>query len=437
MEQLNLMFASRELPDMIDWNFLNYSGGPEKAISDGIIYNLNDLFANHAPNLSELLKSHPEWDRLVKTDNRNYYMFPFIRGEEKLALWQGLQIRKDWLDELNLKVPETFDEWHTVLTAFKEKKGSPAPLVLGITSSAFAYGYNIDPGFYVGDDGKIKYGSIDPAYRNYLTMMTQWYKEGLLDPDAAALTGDIISAKMTGGVSGATWASLGGNMGVWTNSARTTNPKFELTAVRLPTIRKNDKPQFIVMDPAYSGSNSVAISTSCKDAEIAARWLDYGYSPEGYMYYNFGAEGVSYTMINGYPTYTDLILKNPQGWSIAEALNAHVRSVHGGPFVQAGEYFEQYMALPEQRAAPGIWMIEDPYRHFLPPLTPTPEESASYARIMTEVNTYRQEMITRFILGTEALTDASWNNYINTIKRMGIDQAIAIQNAALARFNAR
>ena len=45
---------------------------------------------------------------------------------------QGGIIRKDWLDELGLAVPETLDEWHTVLTAFKEKKGAEAPAVLSV-----------------------------------------------------------------------------------------------------------------------------------------------------------------------------------------------------------------------------------------------------------------------------------------------------------------
>jgi putative aldouronate transport system substrate-binding protein len=436
-EQLNLMFASNEMPDMIDWNWLGYPGGPEKAISDNIIYKLNDVYANYAPNLTKLLKDHPDWDKLTKTDNGSYYVFPFIRGEEKLALWQGLQIRKDWLDELGLQAPETFDEWYTVLKAFKERKNSPAPLALNLTNNAFAYGYNIDPGFYIGDDGRVKYGTIDPVYRTYLAMMAQWYKEGLLDPDAATLAGDIIVARMTSGASGATWGSLGGNMGTWTNAARATNPKFELNAVRLPSIRKGDKPQIVIIDPAYSGANSVAITTSCKSPEIAARWLDYGYSQEGYMYYNFGQEGVAYNMVNGYPTYTPLILKNPQGWSISQALNGYVRSVHGGPFVQAGEYFDQYMALPEQRNGPLVWNIAEPYKHYLPNITPTPEESRDFARIMGEINTYRTEWITKFMLGTEALTDASWNTFVSTIRRMGIDQALAIENAALDRFNKR
>jgi putative aldouronate transport system substrate-binding protein len=54
---------------------------------------------------------------------------------------------------------------------------------------------------------------------------------------------------------------------------------------------------------------------------------------------------------------------------------------------------------------------------------------------MNEINTYQSEMEIKFILGTENLS--GWDTYVSTIKRMGIDRAIEIQNAALARYNAR
>jgi putative aldouronate transport system substrate-binding protein len=54
---------------------------------------------------------------------------------------------------------------------------------------------------------------------------------------------------------------------------------------------------------------------------------------------------------------------------------------------------------------------------------------------MNEINTYQNEMELKFILGTESLSN--WSTYVSTIKRMGIDRAVEIQNAALARYNAR
>lgn len=125
-EALNVMLASGELPDMIEFNFLDFPGGPEKAIKDGYILKLNDLIDKHAPNLKKYLKEHPEIDKMIKTDNGAYYAFPFLRGDESLMVYQGPIVRKDWLDELGIPMPQTIDEWTAMLKAFKEKKGHGA-----------------------------------------------------------------------------------------------------------------------------------------------------------------------------------------------------------------------------------------------------------------------------------------------------------------------
>jgi putative aldouronate transport system substrate-binding protein len=140
-------------------------------------------------------------------------------------------------------------------------------------------------------------------------------------------------------------------------------------------------------------------------------------------------------MTNGYPAYTDIILKNPRGWPVAQGLGAYVRSVYNGPFVQDIRYFDQYMVLPAQKEGYKTWAIEGALKYVLPTITPTPEESRDFAQIMNEINTYRDEMELKFILGTENL--ANWDSYVSTIQRMGLDRAQAIQEAALTRYNAR
>ena len=229
-EQFNLMIADGELPDVLEYKWQSYPGGPQKAIDEGYIYALNDIIDQYCPNLKAYLEAHPEVDRQCKTDDGNYYAFPFIRGDEKLRVTQGLMIRQDWLDELELDVPTTMDEWHTVLTAFKEKKGCAAPFAYEYTVSllyeneAFLYAYNIARGFYVGDDGKVHYGAAEDNYKDYLTTMNQWYSEGLLDPDLATATLDQVSAKMTNGSAGASYGYAGSRMGSWTLAATATNP---------------------------------------------------------------------------------------------------------------------------------------------------------------------------------------------------------------------
>jgi putative aldouronate transport system substrate-binding protein len=350
-----------------------------------------------------------------------------------------LCIRKDWLDELGLQVPETIDDWHNVLTAFKEKKNSPAPLTYEYNSYNGAMGiplaYKAVNGWYVGDDRKAHFGTIEDSYRDWLTTFSAWYKEGLVDPDLPSQQFQQVSAKMTGGLSGASCGPLGSRMGTWMTSARTTNPNYTLVAVPVPVLKRGDKPFKGNVDNPYSGAGSAAITSSCKNVELAARLLDWGYSPEGNFHYNYGTEGESYLMTDGKPIYTDLIMKNPSGWSVAQALAAHARSVMNGPFIQNIGYLEQYYALPEQQEALKTLPVPGGLAYVVPPLTSTPEESTEYSRIMSEINIYINEMVLKFTLGTESLS--GWDNYVSTIKRMGIDRAIELRNAALARYNAR
>ena len=77
--------------------------------------------------------------------------------------------------------------------------------------------------------------------------------------------------------------------------------------------------------------------------------FDFGYTDEGHMLNNFGIEGVSYTMENGEPVYTDEIMKNPEGLTMGQAMGKYMRSSYGGPFVQDERYLEQYYTCTEQK----------------------------------------------------------------------------------------
>ena len=54
---------------------------------------------------------------------------------------------------------------------------------------------------------------------------------------------------------------------------------------------------------------------------------------------------------------------------------------------------------------------------------------------MSEVNTYREEMVVKFITGQEPI--ANFSQFQARLKQMGIERAIAIKQAGLERFNAR
>ena len=96
---------------------------------------------------------------------------------------------------------------------------------------------------------------------------------------------------------------------------------------------------------------------------------------------------------------------------------------------------EQYFPTQQEKDAYQTWANIDADKYLLPPITPTPEESQEYATIMNEINSYKDEMYLKFLFGDESLD--AFDNYVNTIKGMGLDRAIEIQTNALDRYNNR
>jgi putative aldouronate transport system substrate-binding protein len=442
-ETLNVLLASGDLPDMIEFNWLNdYPGGPEKAIKDGYILKLNDLIEKNAPALKKYLKDHPDVDKMVKTDNGSYYVFPFIRGDAYLQVFQGPIIRKDWLDELGLQVPTTIDEWYTVLKAFKEKKGATAPLSFlstpraleGIYNGAFIGAFGINRLFYL-DNGKVKFGPAQPQYKDFLETFRKWYAEGLIDKNIATVDSKLLDSNMTSGASGATIGNAGAGIGKWMPFLTAKDPKANLIGAPYPVLNKGDTPKFGQKDPVFAPNGMVAITTKSKNPDLAAKMLDYGYTDEGHMLFNFGIEGVSYKMENGYPKYTDLIMKNPDKLAPAQAMAQYIRGNYNGPFVQDKRYIEQYLTLPQQKDAVTVWEKTDADKYALPPITPTPQESSEFAKIMNDVNTLVDETTLKIILGSEPLD--YFDTFQKKLKSLNIDRAVQIEQAAFDRYNKR
>lgn len=441
-DAFNLMISSGELPDVIEYNWATVPKGPDKAIEDGTIIRLNELIEQYAPNLTKVLEGNPEFRKLITTDDGNIYVFPFLRGDEYLLTYNGLAIRKDWLDAVNQPVPETIDEWHTALTAIKN--GDPngngevdeIPLFLDVgyntdIDHAFISAWGITNAFYQ-IDGKVHYGPIQPEFKKYIDTMRQWYEEGLIDPDYAATDGKLRDAKVTSNVLGALQTYTGSGIGRYTTLMEEQVPEFELVGAPNVVLNKGETPLLGQKDSPFLGSGA-AITASNENPEETVRWLDFKFSEEGHMLFNFGVEGVSYEMKDEYPTYTDQVMNHPE-LPVTQAMSQFNMASFSGPFVQDRRYMEQYAALPAQKDAITTWMNAENDR-LMPVLSPTAEESATYASIMNDVKTYYSEMVNKFIMGVEPMS--SFDSFVETIKGMGIEEAIAIQQAGLDRFNSR
>lgn len=430
-EQFNLMVTDGTYPDLwkYDWRF--YPGGPSKALDDGIILDLTDIINEHCPAYRAYLDANPDIDKAVRTDDGRYYSFPTIREVDAMCCAQGPMIRRDWLEECELDSPETIEEWHTVLTAFKEKLGATAPYTTHDGSLPWAYTYGVCSTFRM-EDGNVVFTAGTEEYKEFLKTMAQWWQEGLLDKDMFSGGDDLRGTKLTNGTSGATCGWVASGLQNMTLAAREEDSDFSLIGIKWPVINKGERPEYGYMDGRYT-NGGIAIGANCKDPVLAAKVLDYGYTEAGYMLNNFGIEGVSYNMVDGEPVMSDEVLHNPNGWSIGNAWSNYARAPYHGSFIQSWGYQTQILQIDEAREALVTWGDTNMKAHLMPNASVSSEDSEEYASIMNELQTYVDEMKVKFIMGAEDV-DAKYEEYLNTLKSIGVERATELMQTACDKY---
>jgi len=437
-ENFSLMVVAGNLPDIIQWNWnTNFPGGATAAIADRVIIELNDAIEQWAPNYQALLQRQPQLLQQVVTDEGQHFAFPFLRIDPILKVTTGPVVRADWLEELGLDAPETLDEWEYMLTRFRDDMGATQ----GWTGQAgqgdpngllnmFLPAFGIRTGFF-NQGGQIAYGFTDPAFRDFLELMARWYDEGLIDPNIFSTTRAEMDTAILTGASGAVIGPGGGAVGPWLHAAWNNEPgtSFDLVATRFPSFERGT---YVAHGPgswdfALGSHGHAGISTSSRNVEAATRLLDFAFSEEGYLLYNFGIYGHTWTWVDGMPTYTEHIMNHPEGRSFAQALSYYARAAMNGPFEQSGPYLLQFYELDQQKEALVQWgRLNDSTSTMLPPVSFTVEESQRVSARMADIDTFRREGIARFITGTDPITDETWNNFVNTLNSFGVPELVDI-----------
>ena len=204
----NLMIASNALTDLIYTGASLYAEGVDAAIDDGYYMDLTDKIPEYMPNYEAIRESDENYRLLSTTDSgRMGAVYEF--RQSKQGPWLGMWMRQDWLDKVNMEIPETYDEWHDVLAAFKDQIGATAPLILNFSGSdgeigMMSAGFGTNNRWQLDAEGKVNFGPYMDGWKDYVTKMHEWYTEGLIDPDFMAT--DERMPDMTKVITGATGA---------------------------------------------------------------------------------------------------------------------------------------------------------------------------------------------------------------------------------------
>lgn len=423
-ENFLLMMATQDYTDMYFNCTASYNGGISKAIEDGAWIDLSDLVAENAPNYTALMASDPDFYRANYTDEgalgqfMQYYENSFNNG--------GMMVRQDWLTALGLDVPETYDDWYNVLSAFTREYG----LQNSIISSTPTSGYytQTDTGFIV-DDGKVVNVWSDKEYAvPWITEAKKWYEAGIFSSSALVENGipDQEGRSMV----------LSGEVGIFSVDIDLIHVYEEQMAdsgyVGTPIPRPVVEAGSIPYDATQSEfGHGITISSACENPELAVQWMDFWYSEEVQLLANYGIENDTFTYDEaGTPHFTDKVLDDEDGLNFA--LFKYV--VDWGPTVlDWNRKLDSY--TDTQLDAMEVWKKVDSSNGYPSYATFTTEESNIISQYYTDVQTIVDEQQPKFIMGEKSMDE--FDAYVETLKSAGLDQVIECYQAAYDRYMAR
>lgn len=442
-EQFNLMVSSGDYTDIISDGVSHYSKGYDAAITDDIIIDLYDLAEEYAPNYMYYLNTDPQLRAALITDNG---CLPTVATIYKEAGCEngGILIRGDWLKELGMEKPETYDQFHDYVQACMEKYGAQGVTIGNMMAdcrgddSLYSYGYDLYAGGYNVIDGQVVYSYLNDSYYDYLRMLADWYQDG-------TLYSDFFNVQM-----GSTdkWFASGAcpvNTGTAANIATIesyADPSYsyELMPINAPKVKADDELHFSWTDnfSRIKQQDSWAISTACQDPEGIMMMVNYLFSEAGQLMYNYGDEGHSFEYdAEGKPQYTELITNNPDGISYKDACYIYASAVASGHLPSIMDVRAGYYYFGDQE-----WAVFDTFRtcdadgsYNLPTgVALNEEENQEYATISSDVTTYASTEIMKFILGQAELTKESFDAFRDTIISMGGNRMEELYQQAYERY---
>ncbi|MBE6991325.1 MAG: extracellular solute-binding protein [Ruminococcaceae bacterium] len=433
-EQFNLLMAGGDFGDYINACTSMYAGGGAKAVEDEIIIDLTPYLEEHAPFYSYYMNNVGNFKYDFALDDGSVVDFKSFYDEYKCN--NGLVIRKDWLDKLGFDVPKTYDQMTEVLTAFKDEYGSDSTFYMhnGMNMEGFLGGFGVSSGatmFQV--DGEVKCSVLEPGFRDYLALMQDWYNKGLINSDFISIEYDPFSPTINEGVGSdniAVWPAMYEEVDKY--ATYNADPDFALAPV--PNLVKAEGEIDHISARKMVDNDTVSISTKCENPELAVAWMDFWYSEAGYNMYNYGVEGKTFELVDGEPQFTDLIINNEFGLTVA-AISRMWTPYGSLTGIYSPGRVEQFLS-ELQAECWNVWTKSSDGLYAIPTgIAYTALESEEKSSIETDIDTCVDENLVLFVTGAKPMEE--WDAFIAQLETLQLDRLMEIYQDALDRYYAR
>ncbi|MBO0995795.1 extracellular solute-binding protein [Bacillus sp. SD088] len=298
--KLNLLMTEKDtMPAIL--NFSSMEDEYQTWAKAGVLQDLTPYLQEHGKSILNYFSKEAMfyyWDE-------GGALYRFQNGQAEPGM-KTTMLRKDWLDNLDLEIPETLDEYIEVLRAFThdDPDGNGKDDTYGFAGQNFwdalypflgAYGLQVEA-LLEQEDGTVKFSDTMPEMKEVLKILQDLYTDGVIDPrlptnDSFTLT-DEIYAKGKAGSMYQYVAYLNPSASA-TQSFKQQNPDGEYIAidpVKGPDGFASDYPTPVIPE------TFVAFTQQNQYPEISMQLLNELNTPETFQLIAFGVEGEDYEL---------------------------------------------------------------------------------------------------------------------------------------------
>ena len=376
-------------------------------------------------------------------------------------------IRKDWLDQYNLEIPTTLEEYKTALKTFNEQ--DPSGSGAGVAGMN-VYSYNpCDWGDSIANWFGLVRGLISVNWdtdtavspwhqdtvKDYLTFANSLYADGLYDPEMIGSTSTLSQKIANNQVAGLTTYALTTTYEPTIEAAFNGGKEGGALYADIYPIEavKGVSPLLPLEDPTYIWDEFVF--TTKADPELAAKFLDVYYSPEHIEILNYGVEGIHYEVVNGEKQWKKYVAKEDGKEFEANQLNQYLddkaeQRLSYGKIAYTRTVFSDVNFYDLWGAKNGCvelgWATQKAeyqdatidFGHYTSIdvtgvlATASAEEQEKYNDVINDMKSASQQAISAFIMGQRSLDEL--DSVVAELDTLGLTDCEAIYQARHDRF---
>lgn len=432
-EKIALMFTSGDFVDVLFGGGCTDSQIMLAANSGDVVELTDELLSEYAPTWKKAFDENPDFYNASKFDGNKLFSLPYIRT---LSTDRGVRdvwwINQTWLDELNLSMPNTLDDFINILRAFKNNAGTGSipenvmpwyfclnSIIGGQFDFLATYGIEAYDYTYMALDGNgtvVNYAT-DTRMKSAIKALSSMYAEGLIAPESLTENATQYSSRVNSeetpyiGVFNAYWA-----------------PSDDYVPMTLFQSVEGVEPK-IRQQPLGVTRNRMVLFDACENKEKVLEVMEWLVQEENQIYNDFGVEG--------------------DGWdydSAADSFNIHVGEQANTTPSNAipgllDDRFEGRMVYDEEHAWAKRQTAIDMYgdnrielSHIIPTLSFTAdamEKADNYKLVIFQ--RYVNSQMNSWVSGSSDV-NADWDEYVSQVKSLGLDDYIALYQEAYNNF---